>query len=88
MSEVVFIPARDAYQISLEHFEEQLRKNRLELKTLIDRATQCGEFKVIYDRQLHENTITWLRDYGYEVSQKYLNDNEKSIWVISWENAE
>ena len=87
MAEVIFIAAADAYTASLENFEAQLRKNRQELNELIIRATKNGEFKVIYDRQMFSGIREWLEDYGYEVEQKTLNDSEKKVWVVSWENA-
>lgn len=87
MAEVIFIPAQTAYATSLENYEAQLRRNREELRDLIDAATKKGEFKVIYDRQMFEGIQDWLESYGYEVSQKILSDSEKKVWVVSWENA-
>ena len=87
MAETIFMTAQAAYDASLENFEAQLRKNRQELNSLIERATKMGEFKVIYDRQMFSGIKEWLEDYGYEVEQKILNDSEKKVWVVSWENA-
>lgn len=88
MAEVVFLTAQEAYDKTVENLEVRLRKNREELKSLIDRSIQNGEFKVIYDRPLHPTVVSWLvNNYGYEVIQKELNDSEKQIWIVSWENA-
>ena len=87
MAEVIFIPAQTAYATSHEKYEAQLRRNREELRDLIDAATKKGEFKVIYDRQMFDGIQDWLESYGYEVSQKILSDSEKKVWVVSWENA-
>lgn len=88
VAEVVFLTAQEAYDRTVENLEIRLRKNREELKGLIDRAISNGEFKVIYDRPLHSTVVEWLRsNYGYEVTQKELNDAEKQIWIVSWENA-
>ena len=89
MSEVIFIPASQAYTKSMEAYEARLRKNREELRDLIEAATKKGQFQVIYDRPLNENVVSWLvNEYGYEVTKKELNNNiEKEIWIINWENA-
>ncbi len=84
MSEVVFITAHQAYLQSLENFEAQLRKNRLELRDLIQKATENGEFSVIYDRQMFSGIKEWLEDFGYDVSQQTVGD--KKVWGVSWEN--
>lgn len=87
-NEVIFITARQAYQQSLENYDARLVKNRQQLRDLIDRATKVGEFQVIYDRPLADIIITWLTEnFGYKVEKKILNDNEKEIWIISWEHA-
>ena len=85
MAEPIFWTAHAAYQASLENFEANLRKNREELRDLIKKATELGEFKVIYDRQMFSGIQTWLQEYGYTVSQKNVGD--KKVWVVSWENA-
>ena len=77
------MPAAAAYQASLENFEELLRRNRRELNDLIKKATERGEFKVVYDRQMFSGIQTWLEDYGYDVSQKMIGD--RKVWVVSWE---
>lgn len=85
MSEVIFLTAQEAYNRSLEHYEENLRKNRVELKTLIDRAIENGQFKVIYDRPLYPTVLTWLREnYGYNVTTQTVGETE--VYVISWEH--
>ena len=84
MSEAIFMTAQQAYQASLEHFEEQLRKNREELRDLIQRATEKGEFSVIYDRQMFSGIQQWLTDYGYDTERR--NVGGRSVWVVSWEN--
>lgn len=76
--------AQAAYAASLENYEAQLRKNREELNSLIKRATEKGEFKVIYDRKMFSGIREWLEDYGYEVTENV----EKKIWIVSWENAQ
>lgn len=83
MAEQIFITAAAAYQASLENYEAQLRKNRQELNELIIKATERGEFKVVYDRQMFSGIKSWLEDYGYVVSQKVIG--EKPVWVVSWE---
>lgn len=88
MADVVFLTAQEAYDRTVENLEVRLRKNREELKSLIDRSIQNGEFKVIYDRPLHPTVVNWLiNNYGYEVTQKELNDAERQIWIVSWENG-
>lgn len=76
-----FIPANTAYERSMASYEEQILKNKDELISLIDAATERGEFKVIYDRELNDVIMGWLNDYGYEVT------DEGSFCVVSWENA-
>ena len=81
--------AAEAYDASLNNYEAQLEKNRLELDSLIKRAIENGEFSVIYDRQTINNaytntTKTILNQLGYKVTEKIIND-EKKIWIISWE---
>ena len=87
MAEVIFMPAATAYNVSLQNYEAQLRKNRQELNSLIEAATQAGQFKVIYDRQLFDGITQWLQDYGYEVTQKTLSDSKKKILIVSWQHA-
>lgn len=81
--------AAEAYNASLNNYEAQLEKNRLELDSLIKRAIENGEFSVIYDRQTINNaytntTKTILNQLGYKVTEKVVSD-EKKIWIISWE---
>lgn len=81
--------AAEAYNASLNNYEAQLEKNRLELDSLIKRAIENGEFSVIYDRQTTNNaytntTKTILNQLGYKVTEKIISD-EKKIWIVSWE---
>lgn len=81
--------AQEAYDASLNNYEAQLEKNRLELDSLIKRAIENGEFSVIYDRQTTNNayvntTKTILNQLGYKVTEKIISD-ERKIWIISWE---
>lgn len=81
--------AQEAYNTSLENYEAQLEKNRVELDSLIKRATENGEFSIIYDRQTTNNAYTnttkaILNQLGYKVTEKIISD-EKKIWIISWE---
>ena len=81
--------AQEAYDESLDNYERQLEKNRLELDSLIKKATENGEFSIIYDRQTTNNaysntTKDILNQLGYRVVEK-TNLNGKVFWVISWE---
>lgn len=77
--------AQEAYDASLNNYEAQLEKNRLELDALIKKAVERGEFSIIYDKQTPANaTKTILNQLGYKVTEKNIS-NEKKIWVISWE---
>ena len=79
--------AQEAYDASLNNYEEQLEKNRIELDSLIKAAIQRGEFSVIYDKQTAiDATKEMLTQLGYKVTEKIISE-EKKIWVISWETA-
>lgn len=81
--------AAEAYEASLNNYETQLEKNRLELDSLIKRAIERGQFSVIYDRQTTNNAYTnttkaILNQLGYKVTEKTTNGKQK-VWIISWE---
>ena len=80
--------AQEAHDASLDNYEGQLEKNRIELDNLIKTAIKNGEFSVIYDRQTINNaygntTKLILNQLGYKVVEKEVNG--KKIWVVSWE---
>lgn len=86
--------AQEAYDESLNKFEAQLEKNRLELDSLIKTAIAKGEFSCIYDRQTTNNafintTKAILNQLGYKVTEKEVPKSPsgtKVVWVISWEH--
>lgn len=86
--------AQEAYDASLDNYEAQLEKNRLELDSLIKTAIKNGEFSIIYDRQTTNNayvntTKTILNQLGYKVTEKEVErspSGTKVIWVVSWEH--
>ena len=80
--------AQEAHDASVDNYEAQLEKNRVQLDSLIKTAIERGEFSVVYDRQTTSNAYTnttrqILNQLGYKVVEKEVDD--KKIWVVSWE---
>lgn len=80
--------AQEAHDASVDNYEAQLEKNRVQLDSLIKTAVKRGEFSVVYDRQTTSNAYTnttkqILNQLGYKVVEKEVDD--KKIWVVSWE---
>lgn len=80
--------AQEAYNASFLNFEQQIENNRIEIDNLIKKATEKGEFSIIYDKLATINTYTnmtkeLLNQLGYKVTEKTIND--KKVWIISWE---
>lgn len=77
--DVIFLSAREVYNLASNAYTETLVKNRKELRDLIIRTAELGQFRVVWDKDLSDIIKTWLIEYGYKV------EDQGKMWVVSWD---
>lgn len=84
--DVIFLPASEVREMAETAYNETLVRNRKELRDLIIKTAELGEFKVIWDKDLSDIIKTWLLEYGYAVEEEVVS-KERKIWIVSWEET-